>query len=64
MITVGEGTGETSFLVENVAALYNNTEENKDIGVRIDSANATSTIVQFRAAAGPEQLDGLAKSEW
>jgi hypothetical protein len=63
MITVGEGIDETSFLVENVADLYENTEADKDIGMRIDSANNTSTVVQFRAAAEPENLDGLAKSE-
>lgn len=63
MITVGEGTEETSFLVENVAALYENTEEDKDLGMRIDSTNNTTTILQFRTAAQPGELDGLAPSE-
>jgi hypothetical protein len=63
MITVGKGTEETSFLVENVADVFQNLEEDKYLGMRIDSSNATSTIVQFRAPANPDQLDGLAESE-
>jgi hypothetical protein len=63
MITVGEGVEETSFLVENVAELYENTEADKDIGMRIDSINNSTTVLQFRAAAEPEELDGLAGSE-
>jgi hypothetical protein len=31
--------------------------------MRIDSTNNTSTVVQFRAPAEPETLDGLAQSE-
>jgi hypothetical protein len=63
MITVGEGADETSFLVEKVAAVYENSDAEKDIGMRIDSTNNTSTVVQFRAPAEPETLDGLAQSE-
>jgi len=63
MITVGEGTEETSFLVENVADVFQNIEEDKHLGVRIDSANSASTIIQFRSPANPEQLDGLSWSE-
>ena len=63
MITVGTGAEETSFLVENVAALFQNLDAEKHLGVRIDSANTASTIVRFRAPAKPDQLDGLAVSE-
>ncbi|MCG6970046.1 MAG: DUF5335 family protein [Gammaproteobacteria bacterium] len=63
MITVGEGIDETSFLVENVAALYENSDANKDVGMRIDSSNRTSTVVQFRVAAKPDDLDGLTPTE-
>lgn len=63
MITVGKDKDETSFLVEDVAALYEHTEAGKDLGLRIDSANAESTTVHFREPASPEQLNGLAGSE-
>jgi hypothetical protein len=63
MITVGNGTDEISFLVENVAEVFQNVEENKHLGLRIDSADSASTVVQFRAPANPGQLDGLAQSD-
>jgi hypothetical protein len=32
-------------------------------GLRIDQASGRSTLIRFRAAALPQELDGLAKSE-
>lgn len=63
MITVGNGAQETSFLVENVAGVFETLEEDKHLGMRIDSTNAPSTIIQFRSPANPYQLDGLTNTE-
>jgi hypothetical protein len=63
MITVGEGADETSFLVEHVAALFETSEAEKDTGMRIVSSNNTSTVLQFRAPAAPQELDGIGPSE-
>jgi hypothetical protein len=63
MITVGEGADETSFLVEHVAALFETSEAEKDTGMRIDSTNNTSTMLQFRVPATPQDLDGISRSE-
>jgi hypothetical protein len=63
MVTVGEGLEETSFLIEDIVALYRRKVADAHQGLRIDSNNGTTTLIEFRVAAEPEALDGLAKSE-
>jgi hypothetical protein len=67
MITVGEGSDEISFLIEHVAAIYENSDKKnnaqKDIGMRIDSTDNTSTEVQFRTPAEPGGMEGLTQPE-
>jgi hypothetical protein len=63
MVTVGEGTEETSFLIENAVALFSRRMGDAHQGLRIDSGNGKTTLVEFRSAAVPEALDGLADSE-
>lgn len=59
MVTVGEGVDETSYLIEDAVALYGRMHGEAHQGVRIDSGNGTTTLVEFRVAAEPETLDGL-----
>jgi hypothetical protein len=63
MVTVGEGSDETSFLIQDAVALYNRKSGAAHLGLRVDSGNGTTTLIEFRAAAQPETLDGLAESE-
>lgn len=58
MVTVGEGADEVSFLIEDTVALYRRTRSEADSGLRIDTGNGMSTLVEFRSAAAPESLDG------
>lgn len=39
------------------------TEKGEEEALRVDSADGTSLLLRFRAAATPEDLDGLAPSE-
>ena len=61
MVTVGSGVEETSYLIEDAIALYRRMRGKTHQGVRIDSGNGTTTLVEFRVAAEPETLDGLAR---
>lgn len=63
MVTVGEGAHEVSFLIEDTIALYSRTRNQGHSGLRIDSGNGMSTLIEFRSAAVPETLDGLAENE-
>jgi single-stranded DNA-specific DHH superfamily exonuclease len=63
MVTVGEGVDEASFLIEDVIALYQQQEGKAHQGLRIDSGNGKSTVIEFRTAADPAVLDGLTDSE-
>ena len=63
MVTVGKDTQELSFLIQDAVRLYNEKLGNKHKGLRIDNGAGSSTLVEFRAAAKPEELDGLAESE-
>lgn len=60
MVTVGEGTDETSFLIEDVVALYRRRIGDAHEGLRIDNRNGTTTLIEFRIATEPEALDGFA----
>lgn len=63
IVTVGKGRDETSFLIENAVGLYALRVDDAHQGLRIDSGDGTRTLLEFRAAAAPEALDGLADSE-
>ena len=63
MVTVGDGAEETSFLIENAVALYSRKSDAAHQGLRVDTGNGTTTLIEFRVAAEPETLDGLADSE-
>lgn len=63
MVTVGAGTDETSFLIEGAVALYTLRNGSAHRGLRIDSANGATTLVEFRTPVRPESLDGLAENE-
>ncbi|MGD2055719.1 MAG: hypothetical protein PVJ15_02855, partial [Gammaproteobacteria bacterium] len=63
MVTVGTGTEETSFLIEDAVALYSRRIGEAHQGLRVDSGNGMTTLIEFRTAAEPESLDGLADSE-
>lgn len=63
MITVGEGSNEISFLIEDIVALYNRKTSDAHLGLRIDGRNGTTTLLEFLTPAEPEALDGLAEVE-
>lgn len=63
MVTVGEGMDEHSFLIEDVVAIFIRRAGDAHQGMRIDSRNGTTTLIEFRTTAEPESLDGLADSE-
>jgi hypothetical protein len=63
MVTVGAGIEETSFLIEDAVALYSRRIGEAHQGLRVDSGNGMTTLIEFRTAAEPESLDGLADSE-
>jgi hypothetical protein len=63
MVTVGEGAEEVSIPVPDVIRLYNEKSDDAHKGLRLDSGDSSSTLVEFRVAAKPEMLDGLAESE-
>lgn len=62
-VTVGSELDKTSFLIEGVARLFRERMDSAHKGLRIDSDDGTTTLVEFRVAAKPEALDGLAESE-
>jgi hypothetical protein len=63
MVTVGEGAEEVSIPVPDMIRLYNEKSADAHKGLRLDSGDGSSTLVEFRVAAKPEMLDGLAESE-
>ena len=63
LVTVGEGGEEVSIPVPNVIRLYNEKSDDAHKGLRLDGGDGSSTLVEFRVAAKPEMLDGLAESE-
>jgi hypothetical protein len=56
MVTVGRGRDETSVLIEGVVALYSRSQGDTPRGLRIDSGDGTSTLIEFPAAAGREPV--------
>lgn len=63
MVTAGEGKDEHSLLIEDAIALFQRKIGNAHVGLRIDSRNGKTTLVEFLSAAEPETLNGLAESE-
>jgi len=63
VVTAGGDDEGGSLVVDDVVALFSQRVGDAHQGLRIDSADATSTLVRFRAAAVPDSLDGLAESE-
>ncbi|ALP53907.1 hypothetical protein Tel_12605 [Candidatus Tenderia electrophaga] len=63
MLTVGSGQDENSILIESVHHLYLHKADSADKGLRIDSTDDTTTLVEFRAPMLPENVDGLAEAE-
>ncbi|HDY83272.1 MAG TPA: hypothetical protein ENH48_10020 [Halieaceae bacterium] len=63
LVTVGEGGEEVSIPVSNVIRLYKEESDGAHKGLRLDGGDGSSTLVEFRVAAKPEMLDGLAESE-
>ena len=63
LVTVGEGAEEVTIPVSNVIRLYNEESDDAHKGLRLDGGDGSSTLVEFRVAAKPEMLDGLAESE-
>ncbi|MDZ7754100.1 MAG: hypothetical protein U5S82_21280 [Gammaproteobacteria bacterium] len=63
VVTAGDGDDGVSLVVDDVVALYSRRIGDAHQGLRIDSADGTTTLVQFRTAAVPDALDGLAESE-
>jgi hypothetical protein len=63
MVTVGEGADETSYLIEDAVALYSRRAGDAHQGLRIDSNHGKTTLIEFRTAAEPQALDGLAEAE-
>ncbi len=62
MVTVAEGTQATSFLIADAVALYIRSIGDADLGLRIDSGNGKSTLLEFRAVAEPASLDGFVEA--
>ncbi len=62
-VTVGEAGETGDFAVPDVVRLIRERENGAHLGLRIDARDGTSTLVEFRAPAVPEALDGLAETE-
>jgi hypothetical protein len=62
MVTVGDGSDETSYLIEDAVGLYSRQAGEAHHGLRIDGNHGRTTLIEFRKAAQAETLDGLANS--
>ena len=57
MVTLGDGTDETSYLIEDAIALYSRMQGDARLGVRIDSGNGTTTLIEISDPAKPSSPD-------
>lgn len=57
IVTVGQGSDETSYLIEDAIALYSLKNGGAERGLRIDASDGTSTLVEFRAAVASSTFD-------
>ena len=64
IVTVGEDMLLHSYLIEDVIALFNRVINGAHQGLRIDSADANTILLEFRTPIEPARLDGLAASEY
>lgn len=62
-IRVGQGPAIQSFRARGVRRLWREQVDEAHEGLRIDKDDGTSLLIEFRAPARPEELDGLAPSE-
>ena len=62
-ITVGEGDTAQTFQVADVCRLLRERVGGAHLGLRIDSGDGSSLLIEFRSPARPEELDGVAASE-
>ncbi len=62
-VTVGKGADSDTIRVADAVRLIRERRDGAHAGLRIDSNDGTSTLVEFRVAAVPETLDGVAESE-
>ena len=62
-VTLGGAGGRADFAVPGVVRLIRERQDGAHLGLRIDTRDGTSTLVEFRAPAVPEALDGLAETE-
>lgn len=56
-------TGESELTIDDVSAVRTRKLGGAHQGLRIDSADGSATLIEFRVPAEPEGLDGLALSE-
>ena len=57
MVTLGDGADETSYLIEDAIALYSRMQGDARQGVRIDSGNGTTTLIEISDPAKPSSPD-------
>jgi hypothetical protein len=58
MVTLGKGPDETSFLIEDAVALYSRMRGDVQQGLRVDSGNGTTTLIEFRTVTETATRDG------
>ena len=63
LIAVMAGEDETWIMVDQVTALFDERVSGGDFGLRMDCADGTTTLLEFRVGADPETLDGLGVDE-
>ncbi len=63
MVTVRDGRDDTSFLIEDTIALFSRRSGDKYAGLRVDSGNGTTTLIEFRDPVAPRSPKGLAEGE-
>ncbi|MCF7985003.1 MAG: hypothetical protein K9L70_11425 [Thiohalocapsa sp.] len=63
VVTAGADTAEAALTLEAVSALCARTRDGAHQGLRIDSTDGSSALIEFRVSATPDMLDGLAESE-
>ena len=57
MLTLGDGADETSYLIEDAIALYSRMQGDTRRGVRIDSGNGTTTLIEISEPVDPSSPD-------
>ena len=62
-IAVAADAGERRLVVNQVVRLFDERTAGGDFGLRMDCADGTSTLLEFRVSAEPEAVDGLAAGE-